>query len=59
MRLVPLLKIRSKWCRFPVAEDRDVTGHFLCCGADVAYDGATYCAYHRHLCVTGTLGRAH
>lgn len=55
---MPMIAIRANQCRFPVAEDRSVCGHFLLCGMPVAYANATYCPYHTQLCINGTLAEA-
>lgn len=54
---VTMNDIRHDQCRFPVAEDHDVVGHFLLCGTPVAYAGGTYCPYHTNLCITCTLAQ--
>ena len=56
--LVALMDRAGNTCRFPVEEDRSVTGHFLFCGAaGAASSSASYCPYHHAICNTGTVRR--
>jgi hypothetical protein len=52
MRQVPLLRLRSRECRFAVAEDHSVIGNHLFCAVPCAPD-ATYCKYHEAICHPG------
>lgn len=46
MRLMPLMKTGRYWCKFPVRENADAIGGYLCCGRATMRDDV-YCAEHR------------
>lgn len=51
MLLVPMGNLGANQCRWPVEEDRNVTGGHLFCGRRT--DGDSYCAEHRKLAHPG------
>ena len=46
MRLMPLIKTGRHWCKFPVKDNADAIGGYLCCGRATMRDDV-YCAEHR------------
>jgi hypothetical protein len=46
MQLMPLMKTGKRWCKWPVKDDPDVIGGFLCCGRATTADDV-YCSEHR------------
>ena len=46
MRLMPLMKTGRHWCKFPVKDNAEAIGGYLCCGRATVGDDV-YCAEHR------------
>ena len=46
MRLMPLMKTGRHWCKFPVRDNAEAIGGYLCCGRATIWDDV-YCAEHR------------
>jgi hypothetical protein len=46
MRLMPLIKTGQHWCKFPVKDNVEAIGGYLCCGRATMRDDV-YCAEHR------------
>jgi hypothetical protein len=46
MRLMPLMKTGQHWCKFPVKDNAEAIGGYLCCGRATMRDDV-YCAEHR------------
>ena len=48
MLLVPLMNLGMNQCRWPVVEDRNVTGGYLFCGRATVI-GEVYCREHKRM----------
>lgn len=47
-RPMALIGTGRRWCKFPIREDAETLGHFLCCG-HLSLPGDVYCKCHRDL----------
>lgn len=47
-RPMALIGTGRRWCKFPIREDRETLGHFLCCG-HLSLPGDVYCKAHRDI----------
>jgi hypothetical protein len=46
MRLMPLMQTGQRWCKWPVEDNAEAIGGYLCCGRATMRDDV-YCAEHR------------
>jgi hypothetical protein len=54
---LPLKELRSDQCKWPVAEDAQVIGHYLFC-ARPTLSGEVYCRKHKAICDPGKKSQA-